>query len=152
MVDIAPVTYVGNHQAIFDTLFKTPLDQFDNRSAIKDWMVQQLDSLSIVQFLLKNIGRNKETGSFQWKMNLDAIHRAYPAILSGELSAETNDKDILFVRGGNSDYITAPIIKQTLDIYPNAQFITIPDSGHWVHAEQPIEFLKISRQFLLTTG
>ena len=85
-------------------------------------------------------------------MNLDAIHRAYPAILSGELSAETNDKDILFVRGGNSDYITAPIIKQTLDIYPNAQFITIPDSGHWVHAEQPIEFLKISRQFLLTTG
>lgn len=152
VVDIAPVTYQGNHQAIFNTLFNTPLTQYKTRSEIKDWMVQQLDDLSIVQFLLKNIGRSKEDGTFQWKMNLEAIHKAYPDILSQELSSETDDKEILFIRGEQSDYITEQIQIQTKSKYPNAHFVTVEGSGHWVHAEHPAEFLKISLQFLHTTG
>ena len=33
--------------------------------------------------------------------------------------------------------------------FPNAQLTTIKNSGHWVHAEQPLAFLEAVKQFLL---
>ena len=47
----------------------------------------------------------------------------------------------IFIRGGNSDYIT----KEDEVKYTNILLIidlTIKNAGHWLHAEQPTEFFK----------
>jgi pimeloyl-ACP methyl ester carboxylesterase len=55
----------------------------------------------------------------------------------------------LFVRGGKSDYIGDPDLPLIQQLFPRAVLQTIPDAGHWVHAEAPETFLRIVTEFLL---
>ena len=58
------------------------------------------------------------------------------------------DSDI--VEGTDSDHIKdddLPIIKE---IFPRAQIVAIPSTGHWVHVEAPQEFARIVIEFLTT--
>ena len=55
---------------------------------------------------------------------------------------------VLFIKGADSDYISEidyPIIRK---LFPTADIVSIPNSGHWVHAEQTELFLKNVRYFL----
>lgn len=33
-------------------------------------------------------------------------------------------------------------------MFPNSQFVYIPDAGHWVHSEKPADFLQSLYNFL----
>jgi pimeloyl-ACP methyl ester carboxylesterase len=33
-------------------------------------------------------------------------------------------------------------------LFPNAELVTIPGAGHWVHAEKPKELLEVLKGFL----
>lgn len=48
----------------------------------------------------------------------------------------------LFIRGGRSDYMTAPFgeVKRHFTDY---SIETMPDSGHWLHYDNPEEFMRI---------
>ncbi len=51
--------------------------------------------------------------------------------------------------GANSDYvgeIEAAVIKKH---FPASRLETIADAGHWLHAEQPLEFARLAKAFLL---
>ena len=54
----------------------------------------------------------------------------------------------LFVRGENSNYITEDDIDVIEDIFPMAQYTTIDDAGHWLHAENPVQFFDEVMNFL----
>ena len=54
----------------------------------------------------------------------------------------------LFISGGNSDYIRAMDHQGIRDIFPTAEIVTIPGTGHWVHAEQPDLLVKTLKYFL----
>jgi len=54
----------------------------------------------------------------------------------------------LFLRGGNSNYILASDIAAIQQHFPKAQFETIPNVGHWLHAENPTAFLEHTLLFL----
>jgi pimeloyl-ACP methyl ester carboxylesterase len=54
----------------------------------------------------------------------------------------------LFIRGGRSDYIKEEDIAELKLKFPGALVKTIPEAGHWVHADAPGEFLRILRNFL----
>ncbi|MFB0926374.1 MAG: alpha/beta hydrolase, partial [Vicingaceae bacterium] len=61
---------------------------------------------------------------------------------------ETFDKPTLFIRGKKSNYITENDYKPIASIFPNSSINSI-DSGHWVHAEKPQEFLDLLTSFLI---
>ena len=98
------------------------------------------------QFVLKNLERRPD-GSYGWKLNYEAIYKAYEEITSGLNSDIKFDKPTLFVRGGMSDYITNDDFKLIREIFPNAELLTIPGAGHWIHAETPKEFLDAALEF-----
>jgi len=52
------------------------------------------------------------------------------------------------VTGQNSDYVRPEYHPRILELFPNAQFVEIPDAGHWLHAEQPRAFISAVRAFL----
>ncbi|MDX9697131.1 MAG: hypothetical protein RBT49_15175, partial [Bacteroidales bacterium] len=56
---------------------------------------------------------------------------------------------VLFIKGSESDYILENDQRAITTIYPQAEIKTIQNAGHWVHAEQPDEFLKTVKRFLL---
>ena len=57
-------------------------------------------------------------------------------------------KPSLFIRGGNSDYISDNDIPKLRQYFPNSEFKTIEGASHWVQAEKPHEFTKTVIEFL----
>jgi len=55
---------------------------------------------------------------------------------------------VLFVKGGDSDYILPEHRERVLALFPAAQIKIMPGCGHWLHAEQPELFNGIVGRFL----
>lgn len=51
------------------------------------------------------------------------------------------DGPSLFIVGALSDFVQKQDMIATKIMFPNAQFISVPGAGHWVHSEKPNEFL-----------
>ena len=56
---------------------------------------------------------------------------------------------VLFIRGEKSNYITDNDHNLIRTIFPKAEITTIPNAGHWVHAEQPKLLVKTVEYFVL---
>jgi pimeloyl-ACP methyl ester carboxylesterase len=48
--------------------------------------------------------------------------------------------DTIFLKGEKSAYINENDVVLIKDRFPNSEIISIPNSGHWVHAENPEYF------------
>lgn len=147
IVDIAPKSYIGGHQAIFEALFSLDLDKIDNRKDAEAQLAQHIEQQGVRQFLLKNLSRKKE-GGYAYKMNLHAIHNHYQDILNNIKGEPADEVEALFIRGGNSNYIQEKDLTLIHESFPRAKLKTIDDAGHWVHAEKPMELLEMVRTFL----
>ena len=81
-------------------------------------------------------------------MNLDVLSKNYNKLADNISSNNIFEKETLFIKGGNSDYILDADKPAILKMFPKSTFITIPDVGHWVHAEAPGEFYMSVMDFL----
>jgi pimeloyl-ACP methyl ester carboxylesterase len=54
----------------------------------------------------------------------------------------------LFVKGGDSDFITDVHLPSLRRFFPSHRLVTIDQSAHWVHADQPHKFVEAVEQFL----
>jgi pimeloyl-ACP methyl ester carboxylesterase len=135
VVDIAPVQYKGGHETIIEALTAVDVGRAGSRKEVEEKLVQKLDDINIVRFLLKNLSREKG-GGFRWKMNLELLAGAYETILD-EAELSVIDKPTLFIKGENSDYINELGIKKIKTLFTQYQLEEIPESGHWIHADQP---------------
>ena len=54
----------------------------------------------------------------------------------------------LFLKGANSNYIKPEDITLIKHIFPNYQIESIANTGHWVHAENPLAFYNAIIRFI----
>jgi pimeloyl-ACP methyl ester carboxylesterase len=84
-------------------------------------------------------------------LNLDAISANIDALM-GPVFGFSEEVRIeiptLFVKGEKSPYITQQHFELIEGIFTDNQIVTIPNAGHWVHAEQPNQFLEVVNGFL----
>jgi esterase len=147
VADMAPREYAPAHDQIFAALLALDLAAFQTRPQIEDALAPAIPSLVLRRFLLKNLGRDA-AGRFLWKINLRDITESYPRLRQPVSHSRPFAKPTLFIRGGNSKYVNPedePLIRE---LFPQAQIQTIPGAGHWVHADQPDEFLRLLLEFL----
>jgi hypothetical protein len=89
------------------------------------------------QFLLKNLYRDTSTGFYAWRINLPVITNSIN-IVGDELSNQhVVDQDVLFMKGSESNYILSEDERPILELFPNAQFVTINGAGHWCKPISP---------------
>ncbi len=148
IVDIAPKAYKGNHQSIFEALFAIDLDKIHSRQEANHFLQERIPDYGVRQFILKNLSINKNSGKYEWKMNLPVIHNSYQHILGESVLKEQFEGTTLFIGGSNSKYIIPDETTNYKTYFPNAEFTWIQNAGHWVHAEQPKLFLDKLEQFL----
>jgi esterase len=164
IVDIAPVDYKKltdysqsaiDHLNIINAMASIDFSQIKTRSDADEFLSSQIPYKRIRQFLLKNLHRHKD-GSFSWSVNIDALKNNLNKILDGFNEDEIQNGlniigfPVLFIRGGLSNYITDNDIVIIRKIFPYAEVETIDNTGHWVHAEKPEEFLQIVKNFILS--
>lgn len=146
VVDIAPKAYKPGHIIYFDAM-KTINFKSTGRKEIEDQLAKSITDKGEMLFLLKNIYR-KENGEFGLKINLEAIENNYEEIIGEVIFNKPLNTPTLFIKGQNSNYITENdkiLIPQN---FTKVSFITISNAGHWVHAENPEDFLMAINEFL----
>jgi pimeloyl-ACP methyl ester carboxylesterase len=147
VADMAPRAYAPAHDKIFAALLALDLPKFQARQQIEDALAPEIPNLVLRRFLLKNLGRNAD-GAFFWKINLAGLAKNYLRLGEPVAAAVPFAKPTLFIRGGKSKYIKAedePLIRE---LFPQSQIQTIAEASHWVHADQPEEFLRLLLGFL----
>jgi esterase len=147
VVDIGPKAYPAGHDDIFEALFAVNLSEIHYRADAEKILLERMSNYGVRQFLLKNLQRNAD-GTYSWRFNLAVLYQEYMKI-RGEIGGETTNVPALFIRGGDSDYITDADWISINGKFPNAYLETIPHAGHWVHADQPEALYGVVKQFLL---
>lgn len=146
VVDIGPKYYAPHHQDIFAALRAVDLDALQRRSEAETYMLPHLDQPATRQFLMKSL-YYAERNTFGWRFNIDALERHVEHV--GEATDEMNyDGELLFIRGGASDYILDQDWPDIKVLFPHAYLETIDGAGHWVHAEKPREFIQVVLDYL----
>lgn len=148
VLDIGIDRVAGKHDPILNVLRMLNPQEFTTRDDIKTELDKMLTSVPLQQFLLKNILR-KIDGGLDWKFNHSALLENYPALTMGLSLDESFLGSALFLRGENSNYLTEELSPQILQYFPLAQLISIPEAGHWIHAEQPDRVYVAVNAFLL---
>ena len=87
---------------------------------------------------------------YAWRPNLQALHSQYELLMGFPLSPgeKSSPLPVLWVRGQLSDYITPADEAVMCSFFPQYHLITIPQAGHWVHADQPARLIEAIDDFL----
>lgn len=162
VVDIAPAGYASvnefspqaiAHLNIVNAMLSVDLAQYNTRTEIETELAKTITDAAIRQFIMKNVHRNADH-SFNWKLNLKALSNALPEIMGSiHLEKVLAHKEpihipTLFIRGGRSNYLLPEHYAEIKTYFSEAQIETIPNAGHWVHAEQPVLFEQTVTHFL----
>lgn len=147
VVDIAPKPYPPLYRHVFQGLSTVDPALFSSRTDVGQALMPYVPHDGIRQFLLKNLARD-EKGEMYWKLNVPALMAHEADIIGWEEAEHPFGGPALFLRGGQSGYVQPadePLIRKW---FPHAEIETIPDAGHWPHADRPLEFSRIVREFL----
>lgn len=147
VVDIAPRKYDVRHDKIVEGLLAIPINTLQSRAEADHILSAYVPEPDVRQFLLKNLNRKPE-GGFSWKLNLPVIDANLKLIFEGIQYPGTFDKPTLFIRGKHSSYIQDGDEPEIHRLFPQAVIVEM-NTGHWVQAEQPQEFVKNVLNFLL---
>ncbi|KAK5638698.1 hypothetical protein RI129_012993 [Pyrocoelia pectoralis] len=159
VIDVSPVNHVQFHEFdLIGNLLKTmnevkfpstEISKVKARRMIDKQLAQNIKGKHLRAFLLTNL-IEKSDGNYGWRINLSVLipnffeHvRKFPETGNAQYTKPT-----LFVAGGESNFLPKTDHEKVLKLFPNAQFVEIPRSGHWVHNEKPKELAIACATFL----
>ncbi|MEF1290682.1 alpha/beta fold hydrolase, partial [Vibrio sp. M260118] len=108
-------------------------------------LAEHIELEGVRQFLSKSLYNTGE--HLAWRFNVESLSENYWQILGWE-PVETISTPTLFVKGGDSDYLTAEHQGEVQKQFSSAKAHVIANTGHWLHAEKPAEVLRAIRKFI----
>lgn len=152
VADVAPVDYPPHHEAILAGLEQVELAATRSRAEADAILADNVPEASVRAFLLKSLQKDDQ-GVFHWLMNRSAIQENYACLGSANKSSASQGQayagEVLFIKGGDSDYILPQHQAAVTGFFPRAQLKVIDGTGHWLHAEKPVIFNRLVQRFLL---
>ena len=146
VADIAPKEYPAHHQYILKALSEVDFSVQRSRKEIEGVLQQYIPEFGVVQFLMKNVYRKEKT-ELAYRFNLPVLKEKYQEVVSTFNLKNSFNKSVLFLKGGNSNYINSSDEIEIKNYFPLANIETINKAGHWLHAEQPVEFYEKVKRF-----
>lgn len=143
VADIAPVSYTHTQIGFIDAMRDLDFSLIEKRSDADRLLATEVEDAGIRAFLLQSI----DIKAKRWRLNLDTLEAEMHKIMSfPDLDAQF-DNATLFLSGGASDYVQPEHRAGIKTLFPKARFARIPDAGHWLHAEKPVEFIQTAEAF-----
>ena len=148
VADIAPSPSPGDHGPIVDALKSLPLDTLASRADADAALARAVPDPGLRRFLLQNAVFDGTR--LRWRIDLTAIAQALPDLAGFPRTTPgaVYDGPALFLRGERSQYLTARHEPRVRALFPSASIATIAETGHWLHAERPIEVTERIARFL----
>jgi pimeloyl-ACP methyl ester carboxylesterase len=147
VADIGPKYYAPHHQDILTGLNAVDFSTKPDRAQVEEMLYPYIPDFGTRQFLMKSLYWI-EPGQLAYRFNLP-VFNAKIEVIGTALPEEAHfENPTLFMRGGNSNYILDSDLTEIKKHFPNFELATIPNVGHWLHAENPKMFFEITAQFL----
>lgn len=147
IADIGPKYYKPHHQDILAGLNAVDFATKPDRTQVDEILKPYIPDFGTRQFLMKSLYW-QEPGQLAFRFNLEVFNSKIEEIGKALPTNAIFEKLTLFIRGGNSNYIKDEDFEDIKLHFPKAQFDTIPNVGHWLHAENPIAFYEKTIAFL----
>lgn len=130
---------------------------FENKLAAKEFFMNQFKPLvrgrtenpeTLGQYLYSNILETPE-GKADWRFSKEAM---ITTVVQGRAKDRWQElrnlpMPTLIIRGEQSKELSQDVYRQMLVSNPRIQGVEISNAGHWVHSDQPEEFLMAIRKF-----
>ncbi len=146
IADIGPKYYPLHHQDILDGLDAIDFEEVTSRNEADMVLKSYVPDPGIRMFLLKNLYWVTK-GELGFRMNLDVL-TAQVLEIGKPLEAQYSyEKEILFLKGSKSQYIQEEDKDKIVAQFPLAIFKEIANAGHWLHAENPSDFMQKVLEF-----
>ncbi|WP_299432299.1 alpha/beta fold hydrolase [uncultured Aquimarina sp.] len=147
VADIGPKYYPLHHQDILDGLSSLDFEILKSRGEVDKALSSYVQDIGVRMFLMKNLFW-KEKGKLGLRMNLDSLIQN-----SSEIGVELPEDFVykgrtLFLKGQKSNYIVEDDESRIKRQFPQSQINEISNAGHWLHAENPTEFLVSVMRFV----
>jgi pimeloyl-ACP methyl ester carboxylesterase len=147
VADIGPKFYPQHHQDILAGLNAVDFSIKPSRNEVEEIMAKYIPDFGTRQFLMKNLYW-QEPGQLAFRFNLAVFNTKMDEIGVPLPENLIFEKPTLFIRGGNSNYILDSDFENIKYHFPTATVETIPNAGHWLHAENPVLFYQMVISFL----
>lgn len=126
----------------------------ESRRAVVEHLIQQSGlSSGLAEWMATNLKREGER--YSWLFDVDAIEALmqdyFRVDLWGFLESPRERPDIQLVVAERSDRWTAPLRQRARALPPSTRVVyrELPNSGHWVHVDNPEGLLAMMREHLV---
>ena len=147
VADIGPKFYPQHHQTILEGLNAVNFSKKPSRNEVEEILSHHITDFGTRQFLLKSLYW-QEPGQLAFRFNLPVFNKKIEEIGKALPENAVFSKPTLFIRGGKSDYILNEDFENLKKHFPDSSIETIPNAGHWLHAENPKMFYEMASSFL----
>ena len=147
VADIGPKFYSQHHQMILEGLNAVDFSLKPSRNEVEEILSKYIPDFGTRQFLLKSLYW-QEPGQLAFRFNLAVFNVNMDEIGKPLTENAVFNNPTLFIRGGNSSYILDKDFLKIQNHFPDSKIETIPNAGHWLHAENPKMFYEIANSFL----
>ncbi len=141
VADIAPVAYLSHFGGYIPAM--QAVQPAMSRAQAHAVLAEAVPEVGVRTFLLGNF-----RPGLGWRVGLAEIGAALPAIEGWPGTAARYAGATLFITGAQSTYVQPEARSAIETLFPRAQFVTIKDAGHWLHADQPEAFNTAVAEFL----
>lgn len=147
VADIAPKYYRPHHQTELEALNAVDFTAKPDRQAVEATMSEYITDAGTRQFLMKNLYW-KEPGQLDFRFNLPVFNASIDNIGEALPEGTIFNGPTLFLKGEKSNYIKDEDYDNIKAFFPQAEIKVIANAGHWLHAENPTDFLTETLAFL----
>lgn len=154
--DIGPEA-VPQANEYYEYLFNLVPTPFVSREEAKkyffDEFVKNAKTRENVQVMANYFYSNmveKPNGTVDWRFSKQGIIDSVRFGRTGDRWAEVESLKVptLLIRGSNSNELTRDTYEKMLALNPMIKGVEIPESGHWVHSDQPQAFIEALKMFV----
>jgi esterase len=159
IADISPFAYENTvhsaylqHLTILNAILSLDLASLSTRGEADKRLEEKIPDEKVRGLILKNLQRT-DSNTFEWKLNASALLNNLDKIMQGinretDYSQQVTGFPVIFLKGGDSDYILPGDFRAIRKIFPAAELIEVPGAGHWIQADKPDEVIKNLKSLL----
>lgn len=149
VLDMAPRASEARYPGFVPALRALDLETVGSRGDAQARLEAAVPDRPTLQFLLKSLVPDEaRPGRWRWRLNLESLEHHYPEIWKALAPGRTWDGPALFLHGEASDYVLPGDEALIRELFPRARIESVPEAGHWLHAEKPAEVLGALLRFL----
>jgi esterase len=142
----------NQHLTILKTIESIDLSKVSTRKEVELILEKKISSERDRGFILKNLQRSSNN-SFAWKINSKGLLDNIDMIMEGierptSATEPISGFPVIFLRGGDSEYLPTSHFSDIQKLFPAVEFITIKGAGHWIHADKPEEVTENIKRLL----